>query len=113
MPAMSSASIALACVVARVSAVDMALDVQVCCRPSACPTSCTAVVKNSSLELMDCCERLRRTRMTLEVMALNGPFGPLLGIRRDVGPACSTIPGGISSLKMICTEGVLEAAPGL
>src|SRR5689334_21856576 len=113
MPAVSSASIAFACVVARVSTVDMALDVQVCCRPSACPTSCTAVVKNSSLELMDCWERLRRTRMTLELMALKGPFGPLVGTRRDVGPACSTIPGGISSLKTICTEGVLDVDAGL
>src|SRR5579875_129341 len=43
--ARSSASIGRSRDVSRITSCDMAAEVQVCCKPSACPISCTAVVK--------------------------------------------------------------------
>src|SRR5208283_1250619 len=110
--AMSSAPSGWALVMARVISVDMALEVQVCCRPSVCPNSWTRVRNSRSLHegpmpVEDVAGERRSGPITIEDWMTGTycwPLGAVVTWPVVRGPAMAITPGGSSS-KLMTTAG--------
>src|SRR5579884_2327390 len=95
MPATSSAASGCARLAPEVTAVDMTLEVVVCCSPSVWPNSCTRVVKNSSCQLGILL--ISRHSSSVECVIGTNVGLPLGGAAVMLGPPSASNPGGTSS----------------
>ena len=110
--AMSSAPSGWALVIARVISVDIALEVQVCCRPRVCPNSWTSVRNKRSLHegpmpVEDVPGERRSGPITIEDWRIGTNCWPLARVvicPVVIGPAIAITPGGTSS-KLTTTAG--------